>query len=182
MRTGPRVGSLNRWARKSHRYISLIIALPVLITLITGVTLMMRGQFSYIQPPNLKGSQPLVAPGVSAQTVLQILQRTPQSEVKTWKDVNSLIFSPAKGTYQARLANDYLVQIDAQTGETLDVSYRRTNVLIALHQGSFFHKKVMLWIFFPSGLGLLFLWISGMYLSIYPQVKRRKKNVKQNND
>lgn len=178
MKTITRMGFLNRWARKSHRYISLVIAVPILITLITGVTLMMRGQFSYIQPPNLKGSQPLVAPRISAETVLQTLQDIPQSEVSTWKDVNSLIFSPAKGTYQARLANDYLVQIDAHTGATLDVSYRRTNVLIALHQGSFFHKKVMLWIFFPSGLGLLFLWVSGMYLSIYPQVKRRKKNVK----
>jgi hypothetical protein len=178
MKTSTRMSLLNRWFRKSHRYISLVIALPILITVSTGVVLMMRGQFSYIQPTNLKGSQPLIAPRVSIETVLQVLQRTPQSEVTSWNDVDSLIFSPAKGTYQARLANDYLVQIDAQTGDTLDVSYRRTNLLIALHQGSFFHKKVMLWIFFPSGLGLLFLWISGMYLSIYPQVKRKKKNVK----
>ncbi len=166
---------LSQRFRKWHRNVSLLIALPILITLSTGVLLMLRGQFSYIQPPSLAGEQPLVAPAISAEQALQTLQGIPEAEVKDWKDVSSLIFSPAKGTYQARLQNDYLVQIDAQNGQVLDVAVRRTNLLIELHQGSFFHKKVMLWIFFPAGVGLWFLWLSGMYLVIYPAIKKRRK-------
>lgn len=161
--------------RKWHRNVSLIIALPILITLTTGVLLMLRGQFSYIQPPSVSGASPLTAPTFTAEEALHTLQGIPEAEVKAWKDVSSLIFSPSKGTYQARLKNDYLVQMDAQTGKVLDVAVRRTNLLIELHQGSFFHKKVMLWIFFPAGVGLWFLWLSGMYLVIYPVFKKRRK-------
>lgn len=171
---------LQRASRQWHRQVSLIIALPILITLTTGVLLMLRGQFNFIQPTSQTGQTPLTAPAISANQVLQQLQTLPEAEVQGWKDISSLIFSPSKGTYQARLKNNYMVQIDAQNGEVLDVNYRLTNVLIALHQGSFFHKKAMLWIFFPASVGLWFLWLSGMYLAIYPQIKRRKKHVKPN--
>lgn len=169
---------LQRASRQWHRQVSLIIALPILVTLTTGVLLMLRGQFHFIQPASQMGQMPLTAPVVSANQILEQLQTLPEAEVNGWQDVSSLIFSPAKGTYQARLKNNYLVQFDAQNGQILDINYRLTNVLIALHQGTFFHKKAMLWIFFPASVGLWFLWLSGMYLAIYPQIKRRKKHVK----
>ncbi len=164
--------------RKSHVWISFFIAIPIVITLATGVLLMQRGNFTFIQPKSVKGSAPYSAPAVSVEAVLPILQGVPEAEVKDWKDVSKLTFSPSKGMYQARLKNRYQVQIDAQNASVLDVAYRRTGFLIELHQGSYFSKTVMAWVFFPASVGLFLLWLTGMYMmghKIYLFVKRKKK-------
>lgn len=157
-----------RWSRQLHRWAALIAALPLLLTICTGLLLIQRSNFGWIQPKARTGSTRLADPGIQPAEVLTILKTIPEAEVQAWKDVSQVIFNPAKGLYLIRLKNHYEVQIDAASAQVLNVQYRTSTLLIALHEGSWFHPLVMQWVFFPAGVLLLLLWISGIYLWLYP--------------
>ena len=75
----------------------------------------------------------------------------------------------AAGMVKVRCENRWEVQIDTATGEVLQVAYRRSDLIESMHDGSFFHEHAKLWIFLPSGVILLGLWLTGMYLWILPK-------------
>lgn len=157
-----------------HRRAAMIATLPLLVTIVTGLLLMVRGDFDWIQPKAVTGAHPMTTPAVGHEQVLQKLRELPPAGVKDWKDVSSVIFSPGKGIYQIRLKSNYEVQLDASDARLLKIQYRTSSLLTELHQGSFFHPLAMKWIFLPSGLLLLLLWLSGVYMYVFPKLRRRK--------
>ena len=48
------------------------------------------------------------------------------------------------------------------------MAYRRSDVIETIHDGSWFHDNVKLWIFLPTAVVVLGLWITGIYLFILP--------------
>ena len=79
--------------------------------------------------------------------------------------------------------NRWEVQIDTKTGDVLQVAYRMSDLIESIHDGSFFHKKIKLWLFLPAGLILFGLWVTGIYLFLLPHMnkrKRRRDNLKKN--
>lgn len=157
-----------------HRRAAMIATLPLLITIVTGLLLMVRGDFDWIQPKAVPGAHPLTTPAIGHEQVLQKLRELPQTGVKEWKDVASVIFSPGKGIYQIRLKSNYEVQLDASDARLLKIQYRTSSLLTDLHQGTFFHPLASKWIFLPSGLLLLLLWLSGVYMYVFAKIRRRK--------
>ena len=74
-------------------------------------------------------------------------------------------------------ANHYEVQVDTQTGEVLQVAYRRSDLIESLHDGTFFHDNVKYLVSLPTGLILFILLLSGLVLFAQPlliKTKRRK--------
>ena len=70
--------------------------------------------------------------------------------------------------------------MDANNADLLSATYRRSDWIEALHDGSFFHDAAKLWVFLPNGLVLLGLWFTGMYLWWLPiSVKRRKRRQRE---
>ena len=61
----------------------------------------------------------------------------------------------------------------------LSSTYRRSDLIESLHDGSWFGDLAKYWIFLPNGLILLFLWVSGLYLFWIPFGAKRKKKRKQ---
>jgi len=53
--------------------------------------------------------------------------------------------------------NNWEIQIDTQSGTILQQAYRRSDIIESIHDGSWFHDKVKLWIFLPTGIVLLIL-------------------------
>lgn len=158
-----------------HRRAALLISLPLLVTICTGVLLLLRGDFAWIQPKSHTGSVTLTSPAFDHAAILSKLQTLPEAEVKSWKDVSSVIFNPGKGLYQVRLKNDYEIQLDAANGQVLNSQFRLSGVLQKLHEGDFFHPLARKWVFLPSGLILLSLWLSGLYLFFFPKFKKATK-------
>lgn len=78
---------------------------------------------------------------------------------------------------KVRANSSWEVQIDATTGEVLQTSYRRSDLIESIHDGTFFGgDAVKLYVFLPAAVLLLGLWISGVYLWLLPHlVKRRKR-------
>lgn len=159
--------------RKIHYWGSIIIALPILIVICTGLLLQLKKQLTWVQPPELRGTTKDMS--IDFPQVLAICQTIPEAEVKTWDDVNRLDVRPSRGMLKVWAKNNYEIQIDTATGKVLQVAYRRSDVIESLHDGSWFHDAVKLWLFLPSAFVLLVLWLTGIYLFWLPIGVRRRR-------
>jgi hypothetical protein len=74
--------------------------------------------------------------------------------------------------------NNWEVQIDIATGQVLQVAYRRSDMIEAIHDGSLFHENVKRWVFVPVGMIPLVLWLTGLYLFWLPIIVRRRQNAR----
>ena len=168
----------NRWSRKLHRWGAILIALPLLLVIVSGLLLQVKKQWAWVQPPTLKGTQP-GEPQVSWPMMLAALQTVPAAQVRTWADVERLDVQPGKSLVKVQAANHWEVQLDLATGQILSSNYRRSDWIESLHDGSFFGDWSKLTIFLGNGLILLFLWLSGLYLWWLPgMIRRRKRKAK----
>jgi uncharacterized iron-regulated membrane protein len=150
--------------RKYHRIVSLIVVLPFALVLLTGILLQLRQQFDVIQPKAVKMEK------VEGQAILS-LDEMVKASGETPANIDQVVWRPGKFHLAMRLKDGREIQMHPQTGEILKNAKRYTNILIDLHQGTFFTQWGQYGIFFPAALGMLFLTISG--LVIYPWRKKR---------
>lgn len=183
--------NLRKDSRKLHRWGSILIALPFLIVLLSGIFLQVKKEFDWIQPSSQTGSS--VGASVSFDNVLTIAQSIPELDADKWTDIDRLDVRPDDGIIKIRGTNGWEAQIDSHTGEVLQVAQRRSDIIEAIHDGSWFHDKAKLWIFLPSAVVVAILWLTGIYLFFYPyfakwqnrkklkeqKLKRRKKKKQQ---
>ena len=162
----------SRLNRIVHRWGSILIALPTLCVLSTGVLLQLKKQSSWIQPVTKRGSE--VAPVLSFTKILEIGQSVPEAQIESWDDIDRLDVRPGKGVVKIRAKNRWEVQVDTSTGKILQVAFRRSDLIESIHDGSFFSDTAKLGIFLPSALILLILWGTGIYLFFLPHLAKRK--------
>jgi len=167
------------WNRKIHYWLSLAIALPTLLMLTTGVVLHMKKRSAWIQPPEHRGSTPLTERMVTLPQLLSVCRTVPEAGVQEWEDITRVDFRPKRGLIKVITKKDWEIQVNAETGAVLQTAYRRSDVIEAMHDGSWFHDLAKDFLFLPSGVALLLLWITGMYLFALPiWVRARKKRAK----
>ena len=164
------VASLNR---KLHRWGAIIALAPVVVVIGTGVLLLLKKEVTWIQPPTQEGAGG--DPSIGFEEILEAARSTPELEVESWDDVDRLDVRPDKGVVKVRADNRWEIQVDTKTAEVLQVAYRRSDLIESLHDGSWFHDRAKLWIFLPSAVVLLSLWITGVYLWLVPHLARRKR-------
>ena len=99
-----------------------------------------------------------------------------EAQIDSWDDIDRLDVRPDKGIVKVRARNRWEIQIDASSGEVCQVSYRRSDLIETIHDGSFFHPLAKLGIFLPAALVLFILWATGIYLFVLPYLSRRKRN------
>ena len=153
-----------------------MIALPVLAVIVTGVILQLKKESGWIQPPTQRGTSD--QPAIGFDEILSVVQKVPEADVETWADVDRLDVRPGRGILKVRCRNRWEVQLDTKTGEVLQIAYRRSDLIESIHDGSFFHDRVKLWVFLPTSLILGVLWGTGLYLFFLPYFagwKRRRK-------
>jgi len=167
----------SRLNRIVHRWGSILVALPALCVLLTGVVLQLKKQSSWIQPGTQRGIER--APRLSFPEVLEIAKSAPQAEIRSWDDIDRLDVRPDKGMLKVRARNRWEVQVDTATGEILQVAFRRSDLIESLHDGSFFSNGVKLGIFLPTAVVLVVLWGTGVYLFFLPKLARRKKRLQK---
>ncbi|OUS11887.1 hypothetical protein A9Q89_07515 [Gammaproteobacteria bacterium 53_120_T64] len=168
----------NKINRKTHYWGSMVCAIPVFIIIVSGSLLLLKKEFTWIQPATVRGVEK--TPSVSFEEILHVAMGVEQAEITSWGDIDRLDVRPNKGVVKIRANNQWEIQLDHATLKILQVAYRRSDFIEALHDGSFFHKKVTLMVFLPAAIVLLVLWLSGMYLFVKTVAKRTaKKNRKK---
>mgnify|MGYP003871287773 CR=1 FL=1 len=165
--------SYTRVNRKVHKWASILILMPLILVLVTGILLLLRKELPIIQPPTQIGVSK--SPSLPFEQVLAISKSIPQAQIKDWQHIDRLDVRPSKGVIKIRSKNSWEIQLDAQTGNILQVAYRRSDWLESLHDGTYFHKSANLWLMLPSAILLLILSITGLYLFIYPYVRKWRK-------
>jgi uncharacterized iron-regulated membrane protein len=168
---------LSKLNRDVHRWGSVLIALPVLAVIVTGVILQLKKESAWIQPPTQRGISD--EPAIGFDEILSVVQKVPEADVETWDDVDRLDVRPGRGILKVRCRNRWEVQLDTKTGEVLQIAYRRSDLIESIHDGSFFHDRVKLWVFLPTALILGVLWVTGLYLFFLPYFARWKRRRKK---
>lgn len=140
----------------------------------TGILLLVRKEFSVLQPPSQKGVSSI--PSIQFEQVLTAAQSVKQAQINSWADIDRLDVRPDKGIIKIRAENSWEIQIDSETATVLQVAYRRSEWIESLHDATFFQKSANLWLMLPVGLCLLLLWLTGMYLFFLPYFKRWKRS------
>lgn len=167
--------NLRIWGRKLHRWGAVLVAVPFLVVIVTGLLLQLKKDVAWVQPPTRKGHGR--EPAVSFDAILAAVKTVPQAEVKSWDDVDRVDVRPKDGITKVTCKNRWEVQVDFRTGETVQAAYRRSDLIESIHDGSFFHDAAKLYVFLPAGVVVLGLWVTGMYLWMLPNwVRWRRKN------
>lgn len=167
---------LNLLTRRLHYWGAIIVALPILAVVVTGILLQVKKEFPWIQPKENRGTGK--APTVAFDTILTRCRTVKEAEIVTWDDISRIDVRPSKGMLKVQAKNSYEIQLDATTGEVLQVEFRRSDLIESIHDGSWFHDKVKLWIFLPAALILFGLWLTGMYLFWLPIVVKARRSRK----
>jgi uncharacterized iron-regulated membrane protein len=164
--------TLRRLSRSLHLWLSLVIFIPVVIVIGSGLLLQVKKEFDWIQPPTQKLQS--AAPSISFDDVLSAVQKVPQANIQTWGDIDRLDVRPSKGIIKVRGRNHWEVQISASTAEVLQIAYRRTDTIEAIHDGSWFFEGAKLWLFLPVAIVLFILWLTGLVM-LYTTLKSKYK-------
>lgn len=161
--------------RKVHHWGSIVVALPLLVMIGAGILLMLKKDLNWIQPPTQKGIERAMVPTQSFEQLFAVVKNIPEMNVTHWSELERVDVKPGKGVVKFVAANNWEAQVDTHTGELLMLAKRRSDVIEAIHDGSWFADWAKLWLFLPAGVVLLVLWITGIYLFALPHYKKLQK-------
>jgi len=163
--------------RKIHYWGSIVITIPLLIVITSGILLLLKKDAAWIQPPSAKGISDAV-PQISFQQLVNSAGSIKEAQISSWNDIKRIDVQPGKGMAKVVSANNYEVQVDTKTGKVLQVAYRRSDLIESLHDGTYFHDSAKYLVSLPTGIVLFVLLISGVVLFLQPfwvKAKRKKR-------
>nr|WP_070959912.1 PepSY-associated TM helix domain-containing protein [Hyphomonas sp. Mor2] len=169
--------NLKRLLRQIHYWLSLAIAVPAVIIFTAGIFLMLKKEIAWIQPPTETGIVSGEVPAVSFDQMLEAARTHPEAQIQDWTDIDRIDLRVGKGIAKLRANSGWEVQVDTRSGEVLNVAYRRSDLIEQIHDGSFFSNTVKLYIFLPTGVILILMWGTGLYLFLLPRFRKKKKPV-----
>ena len=147
-----------------HYWLALIIVVPWLIVIGSGLLLQVRYEVPWVMPVMQKGQG--TVPTLAFEEALAKARAIPDVGVSEWKNVWRLYVYPARGLIQIRAKNLQEIQLDAATGDVLQVAVRRTNLIEDIHEGRWMGANF--WLFLPIHALSVILWMLGVTLWTYP--------------
>jgi uncharacterized iron-regulated membrane protein len=166
--------NLKRLLRQIHYWLSLVVAVPAMIILVAGIFLMLKKEIAWIQPPTLSGIESGELPEISFDDMVMAARAHPEAQIESWTDIDRIDLRVGKGIAKLRGNSGWEVQVDTQSGEVLSVAYRRSDLIEQIHDGSFFSDTVKLYVFLPTGIFLILMWGTGIYLFLLPRFRKKK--------
>ena len=159
--------------RKVHHWLSVVVALPLLVIIGSGLLLQVKKQLDWVQPPEQRGSGGV--PEVTFAQVLAACRTVPEAGVRGWEDIRRVDVRPDRGMLKVWTVSNHEIQIDTVTAEVLQVAYRRSDLIESIHDGSWFHDGVKYAVFLPAGICLQLLWLTGLYLFALPYLAKARR-------
>lgn len=160
--------------RRVHYWGSSLVAVPILVIITSGLLLQMKKQVDWVQPAERRGTG--TVPTITFTQVFDTLKREPSLGVHSWDDISRMDVRADRGLIKVSLTTGYEAQIDLGTGQLLQVAYRRSDLIESIHDGSFFAGDwSKLGLFLPSGVTLLVLWVSGLWMFWVPFAAKRRR-------
>lgn len=165
----------NKLIRKIHHWTTVFLAIPLVVIICTGLLLQMKKQVTWVQPPEQLGTG--TEPQVDLEQILDSVVQRQELGVSGWADIDRFDVRPGKGVVKVLLQNGWEVQVDLGTGTVLQTAYRRSDLIESIHDGSFFGGDVIkLGLFLPTGIALLLMWLTGLWLFVLPYLPKKQRS------
>lgn len=156
-----------------HRWISVVVALPFAVILISGILLATRSFNSWMMPEYDAASASELK--ISFDQILEAVRAEKIAGMSSWSDVSQIDVRPKLGEIRVRAKRDHWeVVLDGSNGRVLGVGQRRVAWFTSLHQGALFGEATRYGIFLTSAFGMLFLLVSGLLIFLKPYFRRYK--------
>ncbi len=159
--------------RLVHKWASIVIVIPLLVVFGTGILLLTKKEFAFIQPPTAKGESAI--PSIGFDRILSVANTVEKAEINSWSDIDRLDVRPSKGIIKIRSNNRIEIQIDGRTGDILHVAKRRSDFIESIHDGTFFEKSANLWLMLPVAITAILISITGIIMFFIPYLSKKKK-------
>ncbi|MEO7634748.1 MAG: PepSY-associated TM helix domain-containing protein [Sphingomicrobium sp.] len=160
-----------RLLRKIHYWTSLPLMLTIFVIAVTGSLLALKKDFATLQPPTQSGSRP----GDLRQPLADIVAAALPAAKATAADVERIDVRPGDGIAKVVFDSRTEVQVDLASAKVLHVGYRTSDLIETIHDFSFLGGGAKYILSFGSGLALLGMAGTGVYLFVLPMLARRKK-------
>jgi uncharacterized iron-regulated membrane protein len=162
--------------RKVHYWATIVVGLPILIIIGSGIVLQLKKHWTWVQPEEKRGTG--TTPAIDMEEILAAVQREPGMAVGGWDDVNRIDVRPGRGIAKVWLKSGWEVQVDLGTGRVLQNAYRRSDLIESIHDGSIFAGEwSKLGLFLPAAVGLFLMWMTGLWMFVLPFIVRRKRRL-----
>lgn len=178
--------SILRSTRKIHRTMGIVLAIFFLVIALSGLLLgWKKNSFGMILPKTEKGISTNIEGFMSVDSLYQIAVKTIHEKVdpNLSLELDRIDIRPNKGMMKFQFEEGYHeIQLDATTGEVLQINRRISDLVEEIHDGSIVDKLLNLKggffkLFYTSIMGVsLFLFvITGIWLWIGPKIMKRVK-------
>jgi uncharacterized iron-regulated membrane protein len=161
-----------------HKWLGIILSLILINISITGLLLLEKKQYEWIQPDTLKGQEGVPADFVTIQAAMDAALDCNHPDFATLDAIDRIDVRLGKRVYKVLSKTNYAeIQIDAITGKVLSKARRRSDMLEQLHDGSFFgewaHSLLMPFVAVTN----VVLALSGLYLWLGPKFRKKKTSM-----
>ena len=160
--------------RQVHYWLSLAVFLPAGVMFVAGGFLMLNMEIYWIQPGPERGVVEAQLPEATWDQMIAAARQHPKAGINEWADIDRIDLRVGRGIAKLRANSGWEVQVDTKTAEVLKVAYRRSDTIEAIHDGSFFSDEVKLYLFLPTGILLVVMWGTGIYLFLLPRMRKKK--------
>lgn len=167
--------SAQRTLRKIHYWLSPFLLISVFVISVTGALLAVKKDFASLQPKVIEGT----TKGLSDRPISSLLtsvQSVPGHGDDDWKAIDRIDIRPKDGMAKVIMKSRTEIQVDLVTGKATETGYRTSDLLETIHDFSFMGDWAKYVFSFGSGIALIFMGATGVYLFVLPMwVKRRKR-------
>lgn len=160
-----------------HKWIGLAIGVVLIGSALTGLLLLVKKDFEWIQPPTRTGTA--AANPTEFRPLHEVFDAAFTAgvpQLRSMADVDRVDFRPDKGIHKIRSVHDHVeVQVDAVTLEVSPPGIRRSDWLEQLHDGSWFGSGAHDWFMPAFAVLLVVLSITGYLIWLWPRIAKAKR-------
>ncbi|MCK4999401.1 MAG: PepSY domain-containing protein [Anaerohalosphaera sp.] len=159
--------------RVTHKWFGIIFAVVLLNVSVTGILLLEKKNFDWLQPPTQKGQTGNVEDFITQQQLFKAVFEQGHVDFKGIDDIDRVDFRPGKRVHKVQsIHNNSEIQVDAVSGKVLSVSVRRSDLIESLHDGSWFGNWVNAILLPATAIVCIFLTVTGLLLWLIPTRKK----------
>ena len=165
-----------RFFRSTHKWIGILFSVVLLNLALTGFLLLEKKKYEWIQPGTRQGTEGNLENLMGMQELLTGLFNQGHEGFRDLSDIDRIDFRPGSSVHKVRSKHGNLeIQVDAVTGEVLNVDRRRSDFFETLHDGSLFGDWAHGWLMPATAAATVFLSLSGFYLWLEPALRKRSR-------
>lgn len=158
-----------------HKWVGIGVGLVLLLTATTGLLLLCKRDYAWIQPPTQRGADGPAEALRPLHEVYAAVFALGLPQFRSEADIERVDFRPARRIHKIHSIHDHLeLQVDAITLQVHGPAVRRSDWLEQLHDGSWFGEWVRGWVMPLVALAVLLLAGSGYYLWLWPHWRARQ--------